>query len=387
MANTVAVTDLRRRVGGHPVPFLLDVRAEEEFGAWKLDESGRLNTLNVPYIEFLENEAEAIARVPRGVEPVYVLCAKGGSSEWVAELLQEHGIPAVSVRGGMQEWAHVADVVPIEPAGGTDLLILQVRRPATGCISYVVVVPGSSSALVMDPLEALTQEYIRLADQHKVSIKMALDTHVHADHVSGLRALAAASGCEAVLPSGARDRGLTFSARFVSDGERLELGGHEVEVIATPGHTTESVCYLLDSTALCTGDTLFVDSVGRPDLESGTSGMRSAAARLHSSLKRLFASVPPTVMVLPGHFPTASAINSDEPITASIQDLRRRMPVVELDEEQFASRILEDLPPQPQRHTEIIAVNLGASTPPEDERLEMELGPNNCASTRSSLVG
>ncbi|MCS7040893.1 MAG: rhodanese-like domain-containing protein, partial [Anaerolineae bacterium] len=125
---------------------LLDVRNEDEFQLWRIEGPHTPATLHIPYFFFLEDEAEAVARVaaqaPAG-RPVVVVCAKGGASDYVAERLREHGIPAANLMGGMVEWG---DFYAVRPAVERPAYqVYQVDRVARGCVSWVFISRGEAA--------------------------------------------------------------------------------------------------------------------------------------------------------------------------------------------------------------------------------------------------
>ena len=209
------------------------------------------------------------------------------------EQLRARGYDAMSLSGGMKAWslAWNSAVVPVAESAAT---VIQVRRTGKGCLSYLIGDDGE--AAVIDP--SLPPEvYQRLAAERGWVIRHVLDTHVHADHLSRSRALAAAAGATLHLP---QQRRVAFAYAPIRDGDLLRVGASQIVALRTPGHTMESTCYLLDGRALFTGDTLFLAGVGRPDLEASAGEARARAGLLHDSLQRLL-TLPAETLVLPGH--------------------------------------------------------------------------------------
>ena len=181
--------------------------------------------------------------------------------------------------------------------------------------AYLVASQGTKQAIVIDPLRD-PEPYLAAARQEGVRISHVAETHIHADFVSGAAALAASAGAELLLSgegSGIADydRSAFPDARWLQDGDRLELGDLRLDVLHTPGHTPEHVSFLVTDFAtadspvgLLSGDFLFVGDVGRPDLlerAAGVAGsMTDAARQLHASLRRLDA-LPDYVQLWPGH--------------------------------------------------------------------------------------
>ena len=207
--------------------------------------------------------------MPRDRELV-VLCAKGGSSEMVVEMLGEAGLRARNVSGGMIAYGVYLEParVPLPAAEAARFSLFQVNRRGKGCLSYVIV--AGDEAVVVDPSRHAAW-YEAFAAEQGARIVRVLDTHVHADHVSGGPELArrlgvpyfvcAGTGFRAAPARDARSSTDSRSGWAASAGVAIE-----VRVIRTPGHTPGSTSFLVDGRYLLTGDTLFVSSVGRPDL-------------------------------------------------------------------------------------------------------------------------
>ncbi|MFB6155548.1 MAG: MBL fold metallo-hydrolase [Haloferacaceae archaeon] len=379
-------SELKERIDrGEPVT-ILDVRAQSEFEEWHLD-GPSVEIANVPYFEFIEEEGdlsdELLDRVPSG-EPLVVVCAKGGSSEYVAGLLVAEGYEATNLAEGMNGWARIYEAVEIETDG--DATVLQYQRPSSGCLAYLVV--DGDAAAVVDPLRAFADRYVDDARERGAELVYAIDTHVHADHVSGVRALVETYDVEAVVPARAEARGIDYDVPYttVEDGDVLTVGGTDVEVVSTPGHTTGMTSYRVDD-VLFTGDGLFTESVARPDLEEGDEGAPDAARTLYRSLHERVLTVPDDTIVAPAHFSDAATPAEDGTYTATVGDLEARMGALSMDEDDFVEFVLSDMPPRPANFEEIIATNLGQQDVDDEEAFELELGPNNCAASRDALTG
>jgi glyoxylase-like metal-dependent hydrolase (beta-lactamase superfamily II) len=377
--------DLKARIDAGRDVTVLDTRATSEFEKWHVD-GETVTVANIPYFEFLDGLTdELLARVPDPAdgEPIYVVCAKGASSEFVAGLLQEAGVPATNLADGMKGWARLYEYAELDVAG--DLVVAQYRRPSSGCLAYLVVSDGE--AVVIDPLRAFADEYHSDARAMGAELTYALDTHVHADHVSGVRTLVD-EGVTGVLPAAAVDRGVTYAdeVETVEHGDVLEVGDVDVEVVHTPGHTTGMTSYLVDGQVLATGDGLFTESVARPDLEEGDEGAPDAARMLYDSLQERVLTLPDETLVAPAHFSDAADPREDGTYVASIGDLESEMAALSMDRDEFVEFILSDMPPRPANYEDIIATNLGQRETDDREAFELELGPNNCAASKDALT-
>jgi glyoxylase-like metal-dependent hydrolase (beta-lactamase superfamily II) len=257
-------------------------------------------------------------------------------------------------------------------AGATvgDAVVTQVRRTGKGCLSYLVASGGRGA--VIDP--ALPADvYLALADARQVRIGYVLDTHIHADHISRARQLASASGADLLLPAQDRAR---FPHRALRDGDGIEFGGSRLVALATPGHTMESMSYLVDGAALFTGDTLFPSSVGRPDLLADAASARVRAALLYRSVARLLG-LGPDVMLFAGHASAPPAFDG-VPIAASLRDVNAQLGAWIESEAAFLERILTRIPATPPNFERIVAFN-EAGEFPDGDVTDLEAGANRCA--------
>jgi glyoxylase-like metal-dependent hydrolase (beta-lactamase superfamily II) len=384
---TVASLDpgtLRRRISdGAPVQ-ILDVRAESEFEEWQIDGED-VNVVNIPYFELLDGISEdQRERVPEG-DPTVVVCAKGGSSEYVAGQLLEAGIDAVNLERGMNGWARIYDYQELDT--DTDATVAQYQRPSSGCMAYMIVSDGE--AAVVDPLRAFVNDYVRDARMMGAEIAFAVDTHVHADHVSGVRELAAETGAGVVLPEAAVERGVEYDVDYatVADGDALTIGEIEIDVLSTPGHTSGMTSYLVDDAVLLTGDGLFTESVARPDLEGADDeAAREAAGTLHDTLQSTILPLGDDVLVAPAHFSDAATPREDGTYAAALGDLTEHMDALSMDRAAFVEFVLSDMPPRPANYEEIIGTNLGRRATDDEEAFRLELGPNNCAASSETMT-
>jgi glyoxylase-like metal-dependent hydrolase (beta-lactamase superfamily II)/rhodanese-related sulfurtransferase len=364
---------------------LLDVRMDSEYRKWRIDGES-VDSINVPYFHFLDDEVDddVLSQVPAD-RPVTVVCAKGGASEYVAGRLVERGYDVSHLEDGMNGWAGIYEAVEVTGYDGAGTL-LQYQRPSSGCLGYLLYDDGE--AAVIDPLRAFTDRYLDDAAALGVELTYALDTHIHADHISGVRELAG-TGVEGVVPGAAVDRGVTYADEVttVTDGDTVRVGDADIEVVSTPGHTSGMTSYLVDDSLLATGDGLFVESVARPDLEEGDAGAPEAARALYESLRERVVTLPDDTLIGGAHFGDAAEPAADGTYTAPIGHLVAEMDALTMDESAFVDLLLADMPPRPANYEDIIATNLGQNAVDDDEAFTLELGPNNCAASQGSLAG
>ena len=210
----------------------------------------------------------------------------------------------------------------------------------------------------------LVDDYIRIAEVQGMPIVAVLETHVQADHVSGLPALVERTGATAYMPEGA---GVDFDHVPLADGAVLELGNTELRTIATPGHAAAHHAYVVtDRTRgdepwfVLTGDALLVGDAGRPDLHAhGEQSVESMARRLYRSLTERLLSLPDHILLYPAHYSGSVCGRglSANPVS-TIGFERRNNKALQFDsEDAFVEALVMDIPPAPPQQAEIIAAN------------------------------
>jgi glyoxylase-like metal-dependent hydrolase (beta-lactamase superfamily II)/rhodanese-related sulfurtransferase len=348
---------------------VVDVRDRDAFAAWHVD-AGDRGVLNVPASELPPGNAGVLTALPRDIR-VRVICAAGKTSRRVAAVLEKHVQEAISVRGGMIAWSRVLQRDAVELPG--PISVVQLRREARGCLSYLVV--AGDEALVVDPAPDV-QPYLDEAAARSARVVRVLDTHVHADHLSGARELARRTGAVLHLSHAALARGLRYASEVtpVGDGDRLTIGGERVRVVALPGHTSDMVGLRIGDAALIGGDSLLADSVARPDLEAGDEGAADAARELHRTLRERISPLSPSMLLLPCHY---AGGRLDGPVAAPLGRVYAAVRELALDEDEFVEQVTSALPPRPANYLGIISANLGE--PADRDPGALEIGGNSCA--------
>jgi glyoxylase-like metal-dependent hydrolase (beta-lactamase superfamily II)/rhodanese-related sulfurtransferase len=362
---SIAADDLAARLGAGTPTVVLDVRDE---ASW---------TIDGPPVIALHLPAERVVAAPATVArelpgPTVVVCNRGITAQKVASALREAGADATALDGGLRGWIAVLVSQPLD-LGAPGLTAVQVQRPGRGCLSYVLAAGGR--ALVVDPAPGV-DHYLDVARSLDARITDVVDTHLHADHLSGARALAAATGAALRLPAAALDRGVTYGEEIIPlhDDDVIALGDVLIRAIALPGHTTDMTGLLVADRALIGGDSLFADGIARPDLQqSDPAGARAMACRLYTSIHDRILMLGDHVLLLPGHTHPGVLTGA---IAPSVGAVRARVPELALhDPQAFADDVLADMPPRPANYESIIAVNAG--THPFDP--DLESGGNSCS--------
>ncbi len=365
MSNQIDTDTLRTWLdNGRPV-VVLDVRDDEARSQWAIPDSVHINA----YDELREGRLGSLASMELPHDrPIVTVCNAGRVSQTGADLLAARGLDARSLAGGMKAWSLAWNVAEVTPTAGAR--VIQLRRTGKGCLSYVIGSKGD--ALVIDP-SLPTEIYLDAVRRQGWTLRQVLETHVHADHLSRARQLAAEAGATLRLPD---QRRVQFPFAPVHEGDAIAFGASTLTALHTPGHTDESLSYVLDGAIAFTGDTLFVRGVGRPDLHAAPAEAERRARALFASLARLRA-LPPDTIVLPAH--TSEAVPFDRvAIATTLGDLDSWLAGWLSSERAFVDRLLARVPPTPPNFSTIVGLNESGEQPDGDPT-DLEAGANRCA--------
>jgi hydroxyacylglutathione hydrolase len=248
------------------------------------------------------------------------------------------------------------------------MLFRQLLNDESACASYLLGCKSRGKLAVVDPHVDLVDHYIALAEAQGVPIEAVFETHVQADHVSGLPELVARTGATAYLPDGA---GIDFDHHPLTDGEVVQLGNTEIEAIATPGHAQAHHAYLVtdharadDPWMVLTGDALLVGDAGRPDLHAhGELTVEEMARSLYRSLTDRLLALPDDLLVYPAHYSGSVCGRglSGHPASTIGFERRHNSALQHESEDDFVAALVQDIPPVPERQAEIVAANRDSS--------------------------
>jgi glyoxylase-like metal-dependent hydrolase (beta-lactamase superfamily II) len=240
----------------------------------------------------------------------------------------------------------------------------QLLNDATACASYLLGCPTHRKLAVVEPHADLVDDYITLADAQGIPIVAVFETHVQADHVSGLPALVERTGARAYLPAGAA---VEFDHHPLADGEIVRLGNTELQAIATPGHALAHHAYVVtdhrrteEPWLVLTGDALLVGDAGRPDLHAhGQHTAEEMARLLYRSLTERLLTLPDHVVLYPSHYAGSVCGRglSANPISTVGFERRHNSALRFGSENEFVQALLRDIPPAPERQAAIVAAN------------------------------
>lgn len=235
----------------------------------------------------------------------------------------------------------------------------QILHADKACASYVVGCPTRGVCAVVDP-QGPPDAYLTQVEQHGMRLQTVIDTHIHADHVSGARDVAARADAVLFMGPGANVR---FPHIELVDEQIIEVGNRRIRILHTPGHTSEHVSLVVDDWFVLTGDTLFVGDVGRVDLTlnaPSSEALQERARRLHASLQRLLA-LPDWTEIYPGHYAGSVCGRGmdGKPISTIGRERRVNVPLG-MDLETFVAFQTGQVPPPPADFEAIKQRNLGA---------------------------
>jgi len=369
--KSVTVQELTKKILNHERLFILDVRNTGDFDDWKV-EGRSVEIINIPYPELIEGSDPPIHNLPKG-EDLYVICAKGNSSRLAAEQISKAGYNNVySVEGGMRAWSEHLEPIKVGSLrdGGS---IYQFVRIGKGCLSYLIESNGEGAVI---DANRMIEQYESFIKGKSIKVTHVFDTHLHADHISGGGKLAGKIGGTYYLPS--KDAGEEeFDFIPVKDGDEIKVGNTNVKAVYSPGHTIGSTSFIVDDQYLLTGDILFIDSIGRPDLAGKAEDW---VADLRQTLYERYKELMDSLIVLPAHFMSVKEMNNDGSIAQKLGVLYEQNHGLNIeDETEFRKIVTENLPPQPNSYEQIRQTNMGKLSPGQEQQREMEVGPNRCA--------
>lgn len=373
MPGTITPRELYNEISNQGIPLILDVRNQDEFATWQVEGTKPVPTKNMPIWMAVEGVEDLAKEVPAGS---VVVCAHGNGSDLLLDLLAEEGVEARGLVGGTAAWAELLVPEPLAclPEG---VIGWQILRPAKACLSYMIGVPGKD-AIVVDPARFL-DFYIDLAASEGMKITHVIDTHVHADHISGGPELAEKVGAKYHLPLEDAGGSVPFPNEPLEDGTEIDLGGHTVATFAIkmPGHTPGTTCVHIPGHLLLTGDTVFVRGVGRPDL---TGKADELARELYFTVNDKLRPLDPNTTVLPAHWSTADEMGADGMVKTTLGQVFESTLLNEEDLVKFVEEIVGTLPSAPDFYDTIREVNSGKKVSAEEIET-LEIGKNQCAAS------
>lgn len=355
---------------------LLDVRNSKDFSRFPVEGPYPFAMQNISYFDFMEIEEESVAQLDKS-KPVRVVCAKEGSAKFVAEILENNGFSDIGfLAGGIKAWGNL--LVPVLLNPNEEYELYQFIRPGKASCSYGLAANGE--LMLFDPSRAI-DVYQQFAQEKGLKLVRSCETHLQADYIAGSRMLAAATGLE-VGANESDFAGARFPYTPLKDGQSFGLSknGPDVKVMYTPGHTPGSTSFIIDDRFMLTGDAVFLQSVGRPDLGGKVDEWSDI---LFATLQKV-QQLDQDLIVLPGHYISWSEANSDLAFAAPLKDaIAHNKDIYAIDNERdFLAFIKDNMREQPKEYATIRKINANLEEVDDDKAEELDLGKNECAASK-----
>ncbi|MFO7588292.1 MAG: MBL fold metallo-hydrolase [Gemmatimonadota bacterium] len=374
----IAPAELARKLeGGDPVQ-LLDVRAPERVERGVVGPVPDERFFNVRGSRLLardDPESEGL----RPDREVAVVCGHGDDSFRIAAWLASKGYEARSLSGGVTAWMSLSVPRELSPPPGFDRLV-QLDRVGKGALGFLLVSDGEAAAV---DVSRWRDAWTRAAEEAGARITAVFDTHVHADYISGGPGLAERAAApwylhpaDMVLPYDGTPGRLPFEP--LEEGTEVRVGRGRIRALHTPGHTEGSVSLVAGDGAALTGDFLFIDSLGRPDLAGR---MDEWSEQLWRSAESARTEWDPGWIVLPCHYASDAERNLDRSVGRPLEALRRDNEALRLaaDREAFLAWVRGRERPAPEAYRLLKAINVGLAEAGPDEADLLETGRHECA--------
>ncbi|MBI3036110.1 MBL fold metallo-hydrolase [Candidatus Woesearchaeota archaeon] len=349
---------------------ILDIRHSDSFKDWSIKDSINVDVYDDIWNGNFGDVKQKLCQLPKD-KKIVTVCNAGVTSQNASMLLESMGYNTLVLEKGMMGWNALHQAVDV--ANENDLLLKQIIRVGKGCLSYMIGSNSTKECFIVDPSQ-FVEEYLEIAKENGLRIIGIIETHVHADHLSGAMALKEFTKTEYYVSG----TDLKAKADFLDLDtlDELKIGDNSIKIIKTPGHTDGSVCLLVNDKALLTGDTLFLEGVGRPDLGRNKEDIEKGAKILFSALNRV-KELGNKLIILPAHFTSCAKV----PICEKLGNLLYNNLTLKISSEQeFVSYILNNLPMMPPNYGQIKSINSGLMRLPRQMGEQLEFGPNRCAS-------
>ena len=405
--NNLRITsdELKKKIDKGEDIFILDVRNQHEHDAWSVSYDRYQDTPVIP-VDTITSSA-ALKQIPKDKE-IITFCTHGQRSSNAAKMLSELGYRVKTIEGGLDGWSNLYDIALVDIESDLPLKIWQIRRISKGCMSYLVASLNDKKATVIDATCNIDTVIKNIVEENELKITRVIDTHMHADHLSGATRIASKYGAEIAVSSLEKynteniDSEKYLKRRLIQDGEKFEIGDEiYLESMHTPGHTDGSISFKLEIRGtselktdsggvsnntdnnnrnitnskylLFTGDTIFVNGVGRPDLHNKS---EEYAQKLYQTYQQKLFNLPDTTIILPAHY--SSSFKHAKPVFETIESIKQKLNSITKSEKDFLNYITSNIPPQPMNYGQIVSINKNMISCDRVEQQDLESGPNSC---------
>jgi len=354
---------------------VLDVRNKVDFGRFKVEAPYPFTMQNISYFDFMEIEDECVAKVPKD-KPVRIVCATEGSAKFVAEILEKHGFEDVGyLAGGIKSWGNLLIPTLLNP--GDTFQLYQFIRPGKASCSYGLV--NGDEFMLFDPSRNI-DFYLDFAKTNNCKLVKTFETHLQADYIAGSHSLSKKNGAEFLANEYDFSEAKINYTRLQDDKiYSFSNPGATVRCIFTPGHTPGSTSYIIDDRFMISGDTIFIHSIGRPDLGGQ---VEAWSDKLFDTLQRL-KTFNDELIILPAHYMDWSEANEKLAFAATLAEAKAFNEDIYAigDKKDFLGFIQRNMRKQPDEYATIRLINANLEQVDDDKAEELDLGKNECAAT------
>ena len=338
--------------------FLLDVREPQEFAEFKIP-----GAVNIPLSQLFMPGSQL--QIPKD-KKIVTICSHGNRSMVATFALAQNGLESTSLVGGMSLWSQVLGATVLKE---NDIVIIQVEKIGKGCLSHII--GSNGEAVVIDPTYP-PSKYLEYAQKEGLKITKVIDTHQHADHVSAAKELSQITGSKLYL---SKLEEYKLESEKIEDGSSISFGTKQLLVMHTPGHTPGGMSFVLDDKYVFSGDILFVEGIGRPDLRDQA---EEFAAKLYDTLHNKILKFDDNVRIFPTHHSEGVNPTKDGIYYTTVQNAKK-LPLIDLDKTEFVNKVVGITTPRPMNYSMIIKINKGIIPIAPEQIPDLEMGPNRCS--------
>ena len=356
--TTISGDDLWSTIKEDSDVFLLDVREPQEFAEFKIP-----GAVNIPLSQLFMPGSQL--QLPKD-KKIVTICSHGNRSMVATFALAQNGLESTSLVGGMSLWNQVLNSTTLQEG---DITIIQVEKVGKGCLSHII--GSNGEAVVIDPTYP-PSKYVEFAQKQGLKITKVIDTHQHADHVSAAKDLAQIAGSKLYL---SKLEEYKIDSEKIEDGNTISFGAKSLKVIHTPGHTPGSMSFVLDDKYVFSGDILFVEGIGRPDLRDQA---EEFATKLYDTLHNKLLKFGDDVRIFPTHHGEGVIPTKDGIFYTTVQNAKK-LPLLDLAQAEFVSKVVSITTPRPMNYSMIIKINKGVIPISPVQIPDLEMGPNRCS--------
>lgn len=390
-------SELKKKIDDGDDFFILDVRTKQEHDLWSISYDKYQDSTLIPVDTLMQSES--LKKIPKDKE-IIAFCAHGQRSSMAAMALSSLGYNVKTVEGGMDGWSNLYDIAEVNVEPSLPLIIWQVRRISKGCMSYIITSKKDGSTTIIDPTCNIDGVIDNIIKERDIKVERVIDTHLHADHLSGSSKIAAKYNSELILSSYENYTSNEISnelqkVKLVHGNEVFYMSdSFNLQAIHTPGHTQGSISYVLSNNInlndvssnsktrgadysafhyLFPGDTIFVNGVGRPDLHNKAQEYTSL---LFQTYKNYIFELPNNTILLPSHY--SESFDHGKAVYNTIDFIRNKLSAISGSIDDFYKYVNSNIPPQPMNYERIVKLNRSLVQCDQVHYRDLEAGPNSC---------